>query len=178
MDGGAADQMALRQLAQALAALPSPQDGGAIEDQGFPTDVPAFKLGPPHAGSHSLDNETAFEFGDRPDDDHNRPAQWAAGVELFSEADVFDVEPVQLVQHLEEVPHRPGDPVGGPDQHDVELAAAGIAHHGIESWPAGLRSTDRVGILLDDLIAALLGHLVEVVELRFGVLVEGADPHI
>ena len=153
-------------------------DGGVVEDQRIPADVPAFEPGPPHAGAHPLDDQVAFEFGDSADDDHNGPAQRAAGVELFSEADVLDVEPVELVQHLEEVLHRPGDPVGGPDQHDVELAAAGIAHHGIESWPAGLRAADRVGILLDDLIAALLGHLVQVVELRFGVLVEGADPHI
>ena len=52
-------------------------------------------------------------------------------------------------------------------------SAAGIPHHSVESRSAGLRSGDHVGIFLDDQIAALLGHLMKVVELSLGVLVEG-----
>jgi hypothetical protein len=52
MDGSAADQVGLRQLSQAVALLAVATDGGAVEDQGFPSDVSAFELGPPHAGAH------------------------------------------------------------------------------------------------------------------------------
>ena len=97
MDGRSGDKVALRQLAQALAALPAAQDGGAIEDQGFPSDVPAFELGPPHAGTHSLDNEAALELGDGADDNHDRSSQRTAGVDLLPEADELDVELVELI---------------------------------------------------------------------------------
>ena len=74
--------------------------------------------------------------------------------------------------------HRPGDPVRSPDQDDIEPAAAGIGHHLIESWPPGLRAGDLVCVLGDDLVATLAGHLPEIVELRFRVLIEGRHPHI
>jgi hypothetical protein len=55
--------------------------------------------------AHSLDDETALEFCDCTDDDHNGPTQWAAGVDLLSEADELDVESAQLVQDFQEVFH-------------------------------------------------------------------------
>jgi hypothetical protein len=43
------------------------------------------------------------------------------------------VQPVELVQHLQEVFYRPADPIRCPDQDNVELAAADISHQGIAS---------------------------------------------
>jgi hypothetical protein len=74
--------------------------------------------------------------------------------------------------------YRPSDAIGSPDQHDVKTTAAGIAQHGIESWTPGFGSTDPVRILLNDLIAALLGHLAKVVELGLRVLIERGDTQI
>jgi hypothetical protein len=71
-----------------------------------------------------------------------------------------------------------GDAVAGPDQHDIEAAAAGVAHQVIEAWAAGLGPGDFVAVLLDDLEAALRGHLAQVVELGLRVLVDRGDPHI
>ena len=178
VDGGAAYKIAFRQLSQAVTLLAVTMDGGTIEDQGFPSDMPSFELGPPHPGAHSLDDQTALQLRDRPDDYDDRPAQGPTGVDLLPEADELYVEPIKLVQDFEEVLSGPGDTVASPDQNDVELAAAGISHHGVEPWPAGLRSGDHVGVLFDDQIAALLSHLMEVVELSLGVLIEGGDPHI
>ena len=59
--------------------------------------MPPFELCAPHAGTHPLDDQVALEFSDRPDDDHNGPAQGPSGVDLFTEADELDIEPVQLV---------------------------------------------------------------------------------
>ena len=85
--------MRFRQLAQALTVLPAAEDGGSIEDQGLPSDVATFELGPPHTGAHSFDDQAALQFSDGADDDHDRPTQRAAGVDLFAEADELDVEP-------------------------------------------------------------------------------------
>ena|ERR1035441_5025726 len=74
VDGGAGYQVGLRQLAQGVALLAVSKDGDSIEYQGFPANVPTFELGPPHAGAHPLDDETAFELCDGADDDHDRPA--------------------------------------------------------------------------------------------------------
>jgi hypothetical protein len=48
--------------------LPITEDGGSIEDKGLPSDMPAFELGPPHAGAHSLDDLTALQLSDGADD--------------------------------------------------------------------------------------------------------------
>src|ERR1035441_5214868 len=115
VDGGAGHKVALCQLAQALPVLPAAEDRGSIEDQGFATDVPAFELSASHYGAHPLDDQAAFQFCDCTDDDHNGPAERAAGIDLFPEADELDIQSVQFIEHFEEVLHRPGDPIGSPD---------------------------------------------------------------
>lgn len=99
MDGGAADQVVLHQLSQAMTVLAVAADGGSIEDEGFASYLPAFELGPPHPGAHSLDDQAAPKVGDRADDDHNRPAQRSAGIDLFAEAllcFIFAGHPVEV----------------------------------------------------------------------------------
>ncbi len=71
--------------------------------QWIAADVPAFEPGSAHAGAHSLDDQVAFELGDRTDDDDDGPAQRAGRVDLFAEADELDIDAVQLVQDFEEV---------------------------------------------------------------------------
>lgn len=88
------------------------------------------------------------------------------------------MEPVELIQDLEEVPGRVCDPVRNPDQDHIEAAAAGIADQLIKPWPAGLHSADAVGIFLHHFIAALSGHLPEVVQLGLGVPILAGDSHI
>jgi len=63
----------------------------------------------PHAGAHPFDDQVAFEFGDGADDHHNGAAQRAARVDLLTEADELDVQSIELVEHLQEVPRRAGD---------------------------------------------------------------------
>jgi len=176
--GGGWDAITAGDLAEALAAAAVATDGGMVEIERLPSDVPAFELGLPHACPHPLDDQAAFQLSDGADDDDDSPAQRAAGVDLFAEADELDVEPVQFIQDFQEVLGRPGDPVRSPDQDDIEPAAAGIPQQAIETGAARLRAADPVRILFDDLIAALAGHLLEIVELGFRMLVDSADPHI
>src|SRR5664280_219426 len=84
MDSRSANQMSLRQLAQALTVLAAAEDCRSIEDQGLPSDVPTFELGPPHAGAHTLDDEAALQLGDGADDHHDRSSQRTTGVDLFA----------------------------------------------------------------------------------------------
>ena len=134
--------------------------------------------GAAQASAHPLDDQVALEFRNRSDDDHDRPAQWPSGIDLLAEADELDVEPVQLIENFQEVFHRAGDPIRSPDQQDLEAAVAGIAHHLIQAGSLDPGTTDPVGILLDDLIAPLLSHLAEVVELGLRVLIEGGHTQI
>ena len=138
-------------------------DRFTIQIQRLASDVSSFELGAPHAGADSLDDQVAFELGDGSDDDHDGTAQRPAGVDVLAEADELDAEMVQFIEHIEIVLYRPGDPVRGPDQHDVELTAASFAHQLIESWPLGLGAADAIRVLGDDLIAALGSHLAKVV---------------
>ena len=160
-------------LGQTLPALPVAEDSSAVEIERLASDVLTFEFGPPHACTDPFDDEAPFQLSDDPDDHDDRPAQRAAGIDLFSEADELDVQPVQLIEDFEEVFRGPGDPVAGPDQYDVEPTAASIAHQLIQTGAARLRAADPVFVLFDDLIAALAGHLLEIEELGFGMLVEG-----
>lgn len=65
-----------------------------------------------------------------------------------------------------------------PDQDDVEASAAAVAHHLVEARPHGFVVGDRVRVFLDDLRAALGGHLLETVKLCLRVLIDGAYSHI
>ena len=76
--------MALGDLADALALAAVSLYGGVVQHQRIAADVLAFEPGAPHAGAHSLDNQVAFQFSDGADDDHDGPAQRAAGVDIFS----------------------------------------------------------------------------------------------
>ena len=140
--------------------------------------MPAFEPSAPHAGTDPFDDQASLEFRDGADDDHDGASQRAAGINLLPEADELYVEPVELIEHFEEVPCRPGDAITCPDQHDVELAASGIAHQLVEARPAGLHAGDPVRVLVDDLEAALANHLAKVEELSFRVLVDGGDSHV
>ena len=71
--------------------------------QRLPADAVSFETGAPHAGADPLDDQVAFEFGDRGDNDHDGAAQRSGGVHVFAEADELDVEAVEFVQHLEVV---------------------------------------------------------------------------
>ena len=178
VNGGPADAVGLGDLAQALPVLVIEPDSVAIQFQRSASDVATFEAGAPHAGFHSFDDQVSFQLRNRADDDHDGAAQRTAGVDLLAEADELDVEPVQFVQHLEEVLHGTGDPVGRPDQDHIEAAVAGIPHQFVQPWPARLHATDPVGVFLHDFIAALGSQLFQVEELSFRMLVDGADSHV
>jgi len=146
-------------MPKALTAAAIAEDAFPVEYQRIAPDVAALELGSPHAGSHPLDDQVAFELRDRTDDDHDGPAQRAGRIDRFAEADELDVETVELIQDLEEVPGGAGYAIAGPYQDDIELAAAGIPHQIAEPWPAGLHAADPVRVLLNDLVAALSSHL-------------------
>ena len=86
MNGGSGDAVFSCDLAEAVSMLTVSTDSFAIEFEGWTSDVPAFEASPPHAGTHSLDDQVAFELGDGSDDDDDGAAQRAAGVDLFAEA--------------------------------------------------------------------------------------------
>ena len=84
-------------LAKTPALLSVVMDALAVQFQGMTSDVSAFELGAPHAGTHPLDDQATFQFSDRPDDDHDGPPQRSTGVDLLAEADKLDVQPIQIV---------------------------------------------------------------------------------
>ena len=104
-----------------------------------------------------------FQLRDGADDDDDRAAQRAGGVELFAKADELDIQAIEFIEHFEEVADAAGQPIAGPYQHNIELPAAGIGHHLVQTWPAGTCSGDAIGVALGDFVAALLGHLFEIV---------------
>src|ERR1035437_5069198 len=105
LDSGRRDAMAFGDLSKALATLTVLFDSGTVQYQRLTADVLTFEPGAPHARAHPFDDQTAFELSDGADDHDDSPAQRAAGIDVFPEADVLDPDPIQLVEHIEEVLH-------------------------------------------------------------------------
>jgi hypothetical protein len=110
-DGGAADLKGLGDLTETLAMRTVLQDRRPIQVEWHATDVAAFEPGAPQAGANTFDNQIAFEFGNRADDDDPRAAQWAAGVDVLAKRYELNAEMIEFVQHFQEVPHRTCQPV-------------------------------------------------------------------
>ena len=163
--------VSLCDVGQALAPIAVPEDCSPIDIKWTPSDMPTLQPGSAHTGPHPFDDEVAFQFCDGSDDDDDRPAERAAGVKIFAEADELDFQMVELVQDFEEVPNGPGDPVRGPHQNYLEAAAAGIPKQVIEARPTGFRPRDAVSVLGHDLKIPLLSHRAKIVELSFRVLI-------
>ncbi len=75
VNGGAADAVALGDLAQALPALTIYKDSFAVEVERFSSDLTALEASAPHAGAHPLDDKIALEFGHDADDRHDGTPQ-------------------------------------------------------------------------------------------------------
>ena len=75
VDGSPRGKVTFRQLAETLTGLPILEDGCAVQVEGLASYVLTLELGPPHAGTDPLDDETPLKPGDDPDDDDHRPAQ-------------------------------------------------------------------------------------------------------
>lgn len=170
--------MGLGDLGQTHAAGSIAENGRSVDIEWTAADVSAFELGAPHAGAHPLDDKISFQLGDGADDDDHGAAEWTAGIEIFPEADVLDVQPVQLVEDFEEVTSRSGQPIAGPDQDDIELSMACVAHQLVESRALCLGAADPVGVFVDDLVAALLHQLVQIMQLSLWMLIDGRNAHV
>ena len=177
-DSGAGDAAGLCDVGQTVAPVAVPKNSDPVDLDWTPADMPALQPCAAHSCSHPCDDKVAFQFFDGADDDDDGPPQWATRVEVLPEADELDLQMVESIQHLEEVPDGPGDPVRSPHQHHLEAAAAGIAEQVIKARSAGLRSRDSVGVLGYDLKASLLGHGSEVMELCLRVLVHSGYAQI
>lgn len=86
--------MAFGYLAKALALLPVSTDCSSIQFQRTTSDVTAFELGTPHAGTHPLDDKAALQFSYRTDDDHDGSSQRSTGIDLLAETDELDVQTI------------------------------------------------------------------------------------
>jgi hypothetical protein len=159
-------------LTQALAPSALLENSNPVDFERSPSDVPSLQPSAAHSCPHPFDDEIPFEFCDGADDDHDGPPERAAGIKILAEADELDVEMIEFVEHLEEVPDGAGDPVGSPDQQHLEAAAARIPKELIETRPASFGPGDPIGVLGNDLETPLLGHRPEIVKLRFRVLID------
>jgi len=95
-----------------------------------------------------------------------------ASVDLLAEADELDAQVIELGQDVKKVLHASGQPVGGPDQQNVEVAPTGSGQHLIEPGAAGAGAGDAVGIFGRDLKAALASQLAQVPDLGFRMLIK------
>ena len=170
--------MSFGDLGEREPALAVTQHGSTIDVERCAPDPDAFQLRSAHAGTDTFDDQVALEFSDGADDDQHGAAEWTAGIDIFPERNELDVAVLQIVDHFQKVPHTAGETIESPDHNHVELSTAGIVHHLIEPRALGFRSRDPIGVLVNDGEATLLGHLAQIMELRFRMLIERGNSKI
>jgi hypothetical protein len=132
--------------------------------------LPAFQFRSSHSRLDSFDDQAAFQLGNRSDDYDHRTTQWPARVDVFSKADEFYAQAVQLIEDFQEMAHTPGYSVERGDENDVEAVPSGIGQKLVETGTPRFRAGNNIGVLVHDLVSALLRHLSEVEQLRFRML--------
>jgi hypothetical protein len=90
LDGRRGNTVSPGDLADALAIQPVLLDSGVVQFQRLAADVLTFQASAPHAATHPLNDQAAFEFSDSADDGYDGAAQRAASVDVFPEADILD----------------------------------------------------------------------------------------
>ena len=100
----------------------------AVDVQRSPADLATFQPSPAHSGTHPLDDQISFKFSYRPNDDDHCAAQRASGIDVFTVADKFDPQIIQVVQHFQEVTYATRDSVERSHEYDVEPVPPGIGH--------------------------------------------------
>jgi len=74
--------------------------------------------------------------------------------------------------------YRPRNSVEGPHQYQIDLAAAGVGHQLVKARPLCFHAGDFVCIFLHDLETALCGHLTQVEQLAFRMLIDTRHPGV
>src|SRR5581483_1226906 len=87
----AGDSVRLGDFGQAVSVDAVAQHAGTINLRRAAPDTLALELGAPHAGTYPFDDQVAFEFRHGGNERHQGPAQRAACIQLFPEADELDV---------------------------------------------------------------------------------------
>src|SRR5689334_4269531 len=98
--------MKARKLRDRFALGAIPVNGFAVDVERLAADVPAFELGAAHTATHPFDDQVAFQFGDRTDDDDDGAPERATTVDVFPEADELDIEVAKFIERLQEVADR------------------------------------------------------------------------
>src|SRR5581483_8189446 len=164
---------------QAEAASPVPKDGGTVYVERTAADMSSFELGAAHAGADALDNQVPLQLSDSRDDDDHGAAERADCVEVFAEGNELDIQAVEFIYDLEEVPGRSRQSITRPDEQDIELASPCVGQQLIKPRPLRPGAADAVvRVDLGDLEAALGGHLLQVEALIGWVLLQGTDAEI
>ena len=93
------------------------------------------------------------------------------GPAVFAEAHELDSKMIQLVEHFQKVARIWSDSVERSHEHNIKAASPSISHQRIQARASGLRTGNHVAVFMDDFVAALFGHLAQIVKLCLGVLV-------
>jgi hypothetical protein len=79
----------------------------------------ALRLGPGHAGSHTLYDSRLLELSQRTRDVKLQSACWRCGIDSLTEADKSDAESGQFLRQRHKVPEVPAQPVEPPHEQYV-----------------------------------------------------------
>ena len=169
----------LRDMRERHSRQAVPHQCGVINVERRTPNAAALKFCSAHTGADTFDYEGPLQFRDGRNDDNDCSTQSTFGVDSFTLGEKLYAKFVQLIENLKEMLSTPGKTIARPHQNRVELVTICVLEELIQRWAADLGSAHTlIDILLNDLIAALLGKRPQFDSLAFRMLINRGHSQI
>src|SRR5262249_35331445 len=90
---------------------------------------------PRDAGVDPLPDHAALKFSEGARDVEQQLPAWRGRVDVLLIKVQIAPRCLQMLDGVDQVPHRAAHAVDGPGHDDIELAPTGVLQHAIEPWP-------------------------------------------
>jgi hypothetical protein len=111
------------------------------------------------AGEYALSDYAPFEFSHCGNYGEHGRTHWRGCVQRLLVGNEVDSERAEFFQSQDQLFDTTGEAVEPPNRHDIESAAAGIDHEGVQPWPSFLSPAGPIGIHTVERPAALRNQL-------------------
>ncbi len=154
-------------------------DGNVTPEDAFrPAKVFAISLRIFNAGLHALFDHRSFHFGQTSDHSENKLSHRSGSINTLAEAHKHHAQGFELLKGHDQVLGGSSEAIKLPNHNRTQLQASGCGHELVQFW-AGFFSS-RLTLLnkFDNLPAAGLAVVSEVMQLHFTILITGADSRV
>jgi hypothetical protein len=127
-DSGSGDAILFRDFCRRHSGEAVLDNCNAVNVRWCATDSSAFQSCSANPRRDPFDDQRPLEFGYCSSDDGHGPAERTSSIDVFTQADEFDAEMIQLIEHFEEMAGISSGPIESGDDENIETVSPSITH--------------------------------------------------